>query len=801
MKRHCLYWLFLLLSIGLYAQENVVEVSSDGKDFTQLKYAWRAQWTTHPTASRVDFGSFYFRRNFEMASKPDEFIIHISADNKYWLYVNGQYVGCGPESGDLAHYRYETRNIAPYLQEGKNVIAVEVINFGEYKKASQQSFQTALICQVDNKHNRPELNTGEPGWKVTQNRSRSSIPFVTDSLNGYYAAGPGDIFYARHYDGSWKETDYDDSQWLSPKPATVEFAVGRGFLYGGVWFLVPRTLPFHTDTIERFNRAFLRHKQDMPSDVTPGKKALYVVPAHSQASLLFDNGQHTIGMPEMIFSKGNNSQIKLTYAEALYLPDTTKGNRNEITNKKIMGYYDLVYPDGRDSMSYKTTAMRTYRYIQMDITTEDEPFVLHDYYGRKTAYPYNISGQFECNDEQINKIYQASCLTVQNSSFEDFIDPYYEQLQYIGDARIEALVSLSMSNDLRLLQKAIKSFDHSRTPEGLTQSRYPSYITQIIPPYSLIWIIMVNDYLKYGGDWADFHELEPGLWAVLDWFERHIDSTGLLYDLRWWNFTDWAIGYANGVPTGADNGHSATLTLQYVYAMQKLHEIYCLTGDEQKQAELSERIKRCIDAVNRHCYVTEKGLYKEAIENNVFSQHTQILGVLTDAVPSSQQAPLLADINSNTDLIQTTIYFKFYFFEALKKTGKGSMYLDCLQNWYNMLNDGLTTFAETDINPRSECHGWSASPAYHLPNIVAGIDSKDFGFNHVLIQPSLGRLKWVKSSFPHPKGVIKVYYKQNSKGLEAEIELPSGIEGTFKWEGEERTLTSGHNHFTIKSRR
>lgn len=137
------------------------------------------------------------------------------------------------------------------------------------------------------------------------------------------------------------------------------------------------------------------------------------------------------------FSKGNKNQIKLTYAEALYYTIRTKATPIEIANKKIMGYYDLVYPDVRNSMSYKTTSMRTYRYIQMDTTTGEEPFVFHDYYGSKTAYPYNISDQFECNDEQINKIHQASCLMVQNSSFEDFIDTFYKRLQYIGDARIK----------------------------------------------------------------------------------------------------------------------------------------------------------------------------------------------------------------------------------------------------------------------------------------------------------------------------------------------------------------------------
>ena len=34
-------------------------------------------------------------------------------------------------------------------------------------------------------------------------------------------------------------------------------------------------------------------------------------------------------------------------------------------------------------------------------------------------------------------------------------------------------------------------------------------------------------------------------------------------------FTDWAVGFDNGIPPGADDGHSACVSLQYVYAIQK----------------------------------------------------------------------------------------------------------------------------------------------------------------------------------------------------------------------------------------
>ena len=793
--RHIVFSLFILLGIlNVSSQENEVSENLEGKDFSKLKYAWTAQWITHPTESTLDFGSFYFRREFDLSKDYDKFIIHISADNKYWLYVNGNYVGTGPETGDIANYRYESRDIAEYLNIGRNVIAVEVINFGEYRKASQQTFQTAMICQFDNSLGLKELNTGMPGWKVIKNKSKGMTPFVSDSLNGYYAAGPGDVFYVSKYNPDWNKLGYDDSLWLKPKPATIEFAAGRGFLYGSIWFLVPRTLPYHTDEPEPFKAIYENGEKCKLSD----RDDLMHIEPNQKRSFIFDNGVHTIGMPELSFSKGKGSKIKLIYSEALYDENGAKGYRNEVKGKKILGYYDIVYPDGRENMCYKPTAMRTYRFVQMDVVTADEPLVINGYIGKRTAYPFTIEGNFESSDEKLNKIYEASCRTVLNSAFEDFIDPYFEQLQYIGDTRIESLVALSMSSDLRLMRKAILTFNNSRIPEGLTQSRYPSYITQVIPPYSLIWILMLYDYLTYGGDKDIITEVEPGCNGVLEWFERHIDKTGLLYDLRWWNFTDWASSYPNGIPPGADNGHSATLTLQYVYALQKMAEVYDYAGDAAKSYELRKRAERSVDAVRRLCYNEEKGMVKEAVENNVYSQHTQVLAVLTGLVSDKEKSVLLTKAINDKSIIQATIYFKFYMFEAMKVAGVKDLYFNSLSNWCNMIDDGLTTFAETDVNPRSECHGWSASPAYHFKNIIAGIEPLGFGFKKIRINPCLGNITDLKVSMPHPSGVIKVEYHSGKKYLEAVIELPEGVDGNFVFADKEFSLSQGCNKFKIK---
>ena len=120
----------------------------------------------------------------------------------------------------------------------------------------------------------------------------------------------------------------------------------------------------------------------------------------------------------------------------------------------------------------------------------------------------------------------------------------------------------------------------------------------------------------------------------------------------------------------------------------------------------------------KNCFVSEKGMFAETPDKQQFSQHTNIMAILTDAIPQEDQKALMQKILNDKGLIQTTIYYKFFLFEALQKSGMGDLYTSLLGNWASQLKQGLTTFAETDVEPRSECHAWSASPNYHFLKIV-----------------------------------------------------------------------------------
>lgn len=793
----------------MISPENITTINKSGKESSLLKHAWKAQWITHPTESTLDFGVFLFRQVFILKKKPTKFIVFVSADNRYRLYVNGQSVCFGPSVGDLSHQRYETIDISDDLNKGENVIAAEVINFGEHKKISQISFQTAFILQ-GNTANEVNVNTGFADWKVIKNKAYSPILITSEMLNSYYAAGPCERIDSSKYPWGWNEIDYNDNNWVKPKKAITEFAVGRGFLYGSAWFLVPRTIPFMEEKVEPFIKIARVEGMQIDDSFLIGNKPFKISENH-KVTILIDQTYHTTGFPELFYSKGENSKIKITYAEALIKNESLtenvsdgnllfsdiKGNRNEIEGKSIFGYYDIVLPDGGKNRLFKPLSRKTYRYIQLDIETKNEELILEKYYGVYSGYPFKELAKFKVENDFLTKVWENSLRTLRNSAEESFFDPYYEQLQYIGDTRIESLVSIYISGDDRLMRKAIKQFDDSRIPEGLTQSRYPSNIMQIIPPYSLIWIDMIHDYFMYRDDPEFLRQFIPGIKSVLEWFISRIDETGMVTDLSWWNFTDWTIDYSNGIPPGADDGYSANISLQLVKSLQNARELFNFFKLEDEANNYNFLAKQIKKAVFESCFDIGKGLIAETPDKKYFSQHTNIFGILTDTFEKEHQRQIIGKILNVESLFQATIYFKFYLFRALQKVGLGDMYLNLLTPWKNMIDAGMTTFGETDINPRSDCHGWSASPGFDFLHIVAGIYPGEHSFKSVIIEPNLGDLIKLYVEMPHPKGIIIASFVKSDKNIKVKIKLPNGVTGKFKWRGKTINLKDGEQKIAL----
>lgn len=792
MMRNIITILLLVLLVYVSTAQSVQLVPSHKINPELLTNHWKAQWISHPTESVLDYGVFHFRKSFDIATVPSEFIIHVTADNRYRLFVNGKAVCFGPARGDLAHWYYESIDIAPFLHPGKNLLAAVVWNFGEEKPWAQFTLKTALIVQ-GNSAAEEIVNTGS-SWKVIKNQAyQPASADAREALGQFIVVGPCDYLDASLYPWNWEKTDYKDQDWKQPKLMDVGHPRGVGTDIN--WVLTPRRIPQMELKDQRFSSIRRTDGPQAPDGFLQGKTK-WVIPAHQKLIVLLDQGSLTTAYPELTVSKGKGSRIKLIYSEALYDAQGIKGHRNEMDGKVIKGYADVFTADGGDNRQFRSLWFRTWKYLQLEIETKDQELVLDDFSSQFTAYPLQENAAFETDQPELKRIWDTGWLTARLCANETYYDcPYYEQLQYVGDTRIQALISLYVSGDDRLVRHALMSYDESRFHEGLTQSRYPSANPQVIPPFSLYWVDMVHDYWTLRDDPEFIKGFLPGIDQVLNWFTNRIDpKTGLLGKVEYWNFVDWADEWPwipqnriGGVPIGArDDGKSSIVTLQFAYAAQRAAELYDYYHQSAKAHEYRQLAQNLLKAVNSHCLDTKSGYLADTPDKAEFSMHAQIFGVLTDAFPKEAQKAIIEKVIHDKKLIQPTLYFRFYLTQALKKTGMADYYLQTLGPWKDMLAVGLTTFAEKQDPTRSDCHAWSASPNYDFLATVAGIRPASAGFKTIDMEPAFGDLKFIKGQMPHPLGMIVFDLKRaGAEGLEGVVTLPEGLTGLFKWKGKE----------------
>jgi hypothetical protein len=757
----------------------------------QAQESQDASWIAHPDISGHEYGVYHFRKTVEIETTPEHFNVHVSADNRYRLYVNGVSVVAGPQRSDVMHWRYEEVDLAPYLRAGSNVIAAVVWHWGEHKPVAQHSYQTGFLIRGASAEE-ATIDTGVTSWKVFSNSAYSALPVSREQVGGYYASPPGESLDAEHYPWGWRNPGFDDSAWHEADIIRVARDRGSFPFNAGGWQLVPRSIPAMDEHPVRFQS--VRRTEGVTTDERfLGNSGTLVIPANTTATVLLDQSHLTNAYFRMETSHGAGSKISVTYAEALKDEDGIKGHRDEIDGKSISGIVDRFQIDGGEKRQFETLWFRTYRYVELNIETGDEALEIDSVGGLYTAYPYSLNADFDSDLPWLEDMWGINWRVLRLCAWETYFDtPYYEQLQYIGDTRLQALLSLYMSGDDRLMRQALTHFDSSRIPEGITASRYPSDLGQYIPTFSLFWVAMAHDYWMHRDDSSYVGGLMPGIRNVLTWFEGKVDATGLVGPLLWWPFADWTEEWESGIAPGGSDGHSVLITLQFAYALQRAVELERAFGGEDEADRLQALADTLVDAVGKQAYDTDKGLFRDSLEESTFSQHTNTLAILSGAAPDDERRAIMERILDDSTLTQAGYYFSFYVFEAMREAGLGHRYIEQLDPWRDMLALGLTTTPEKPPPSRTDSHAWAAHPNYGLLATVLGIRPGAPGFKSVVIAPNLGPLQQAEGKMPHPFGEIDVSLKRvGPDGIHARISLPDGLQGILDWRGETIPLSSG----------
>jgi alpha-L-rhamnosidase len=533
----------------------------------------------------------------------------------------------------------------------------------------------------------------------------------------------------------------------------------------------------------------------------------FTVPANSKTTLILDQGYYTTGYPELTVTGGRGATVSLKYSESLFQPGTwNKGHRDEVQGKELKGNQDVFLPDGGASRVWRPLWWRTWRYIELDVQTAGEPARVDSLATTFTGYPFQRKARLQTSDPAANaelqRMLDVSWKTLRVDAHETFMDcAYYEQLQYIGDTRLEALTTFALSDDPRLVKNAIEVLQHTQTADGLTYARGPSRLPQYIPQFSLYWIGMLHDYWMYRDEPEFVRSMLPASRGIISWFASHQRPNGSLGAMPWWNYTDWVREWRSGVPpVAADGGSSAIQDFVLLAAYQWAADLERALGSPGLAAEYIQRAATLAQAVKPLYWDEGRGLFADTPEKKSFSQHQNAFAILTGVTRGAEAQRLAAKMIEDRSLTESTLYFRYYIHTALLKAGLGDRFLDQLGTWRDALKIGLTTWPEQPEPSRSDAHAWSSHIAFDFFRTMLGIEPAAPRFAKVRIQPHLGKLSDLSGAMPHPNGEIVVTVKRTPAGAGARITLPAGTSGEFVWAGRTTALKAGVNDIAATSR-
>ena len=567
-----------------------------------------------------------------------------SADETCQWFADGNFVGSGPETGSPEYWYSEKLKLK--LSPGKHILAARVLAFGADAAASQMSIRHGFACSLPGPWLCREMSGAEfsPPWP-----DWGSVPRIRLSAA---------------YDPGWM--------------------TGRG----DGW-----------ETPACFDDDRVLHGPELPS-LLGNETTDYV---YRDGLVQFDD--YVCVWPTWQFS--GQGTVAIRWGETGYLTEAfnrhnLKGEKGRRDGSFRVGNFDVFEVNGR--LTFTDLQWRAGRYAEIRCTgsARVEKMVF-----RRHGYPYRFHIDYEAMPERRRGVLHMAAHTLECCSHDRFMDcPFYERLTYIGDARIEALCAYAAADDDKLARKALRFFALSQKPSGAILSRYPAKIEQSIPSFAAIFILMLHDFMVWRKDPDFVREQLPAARKTADYLLGSRKPDGLLYP-EGWNFIDWQ--WPNhGIPYGSECGTNSILNLLSVLALKNVAELEHFAGTSEQEKHYRTESENLFQKVSEIYYVPEKQLFADDKDHRFYSEHAQVLAMLSRSMPE-----LWEGMRNETRLTPCGIYFSHYYLEACRKYGRNDLFDARFGLWCELEGLGLKTLPEEFSFPRSDCHAWSSHVLYH----------------------------------------------------------------------------------------
>lgn len=726
----------------------------------------------------------------------------ITANSRYRLWINEKAVLSGPCKGDRFRQYYETVDVTPWLCEGKNLFCVQVL-YCDPDAVERQTEERAAIYGVIGRQCGHRLavegtvldamgteigtvTTGIADWRVWLD---NSFYLKSNEITQFLGAVIEEIDCTRS-PIHWKELLYDDSGWHRAEAFSL-VVPNDPLINAGIpplFRIREREIPLLYEHEKKFARHFGSGGRSLtlPED---GHK----VSAGETLTLFLDAGAVVNGYPQYRFLGGKGSKVRITYFEKFGGPGSDL-KRDDVRGE-VVGLTDELTLDGQ-ALRYEPFWVRCFRFVRITVEAGQEPVTVYEPQYRQTGYPLQAQSSVHSSATWVEPLWEICLRTLGNCMMETYMDcPYYEQLQFGMDTRLETLFTYAVSTDAALARKALVDFHYGMQPEGLTTGKYPSVYLQILSTFSLHYIYMLCEYLQQKDDSTLLRLCRSDIDTILNTCDAHIGPDGLVGDLSFWNFVDWndAWGSTGGAPAALREGPSTIINLMYAYALADGAWLMETAGRPLLAAEYRQRRDAILSRVQTLCWDEDVGLFREGPTFHQYSRHAQAWAVLNGLKDGEAAVQLLQTAIAKKDCLKCSFSTSYEWFRALERAGLFDALRNELDPWIGLLTLGCTTCPETPLNARSDCHAWSALPLYELIHTLAGIKTQQNG--ELLVTPHLMDLPDLSGQAATDKGSVMFDYRRDETGKwQYLLELPAGMKGRFVCsDGREVCLKEGRN--------
>lgn len=786
---------------------------------------WRARWIWNEVPDRSLFIPrrsgperwVAFRRRFTVEQVPDAVPTRIFADGRFVAWVNGREVARGPVRAPRGAARYAATDLAPFLEEGDNVVAVLVHHPGEAlpwwvpEQPTGELGRGALAMELD----LGDVTIGtDCRWRCSAEVGRTSAQAA--EIRGL----PVEVMDAAALAGDWTAPGFDDAAWapaveLDPcTPGEADEVRPPSMPYG-------RLLPPPWRGVEPRRRELTfapatRLRPAAPLTASSLARALAGEAAGEAADLFVAVvADVTCGTLEIDGFAGGPFRFAVVGGELLDGGDLGADRIAEGTGVEGRFRIETIHPRGFRRLA---VAVAPAGAVRIERAVLVERFSVP----RRTA-------TFTCSDTDLEAIWEAGRRTVDLCSLDTYVDcPTREQRAWSVDAVVPTMVDLATSDrwDLprwSLELRSVPRGDGMLPMVVVADLDGPVYIPLVVCHQ----VRALRELWRYTGDRELVGDLLGTYRRAVAWFADLQRDDGLVWDVPGWMFVDWT-----AVET---RGASAILNGLWGRALLDLTELARAIGDEATERWAQERHRRLRAGFERF-WDPVRGRYLDHVaeEGGVqASEHAQAAAVVGGMVPDGR-LPAVAAVMLDRDrlvpacwqtppgtpppegtnvvpvgsiwaphpepwwdvdreLVAAQPFFRYVVHDAVVAAGRAEVVPALCRDWKPLLRRGGGTLGET-WDTGTTCHAWSATPTRDLVTVTLGVRPAVPGFGVVLLAPVLGDLDRVAATLPHPEGELAVEVTRDR--VEVRSPVPVRFDPAGLWEGPAVDLPAGRQLLT-----